>query len=167
MEILTLIAIFLGPISAVLITRIIDKKRNAHQQQLTIFRILMQNRRQPLSPAFVGALNLIEIEFNGNSSVVNAWKDLQNQLNTPQTEDHHQSWLEQVDKKQALLLDQMAKSLGFQIQQLDIYRGGYGPQAWLDNQIRQKTIQDLLASILEGKRGFPIELYKNEDNSNL
>jgi hypothetical protein len=70
MELLTLSAIFLGPIAAVIITRFIDHRRDKYNRKMEIFRKLMRTRRAKLSADHVEALNLIEIEFYKDRNVM-------------------------------------------------------------------------------------------------
>ena len=97
MEYLTIAAIVLGPIFAVIITRFIDSRRMARHRRLEIFRNLMASRSQPLSRDFVGALNLIEIEFHGRKNVIVAWRNLMDHFNTQisSQKDQQNIWIEQ------------------------------------------------------------------------
>ena len=72
----TIIAILAGPVLAVLVTRFTDRHREIRGRQWDIFRNLMRYRRTPLNPEFVGALNLVEVEFASNPKVIQTWKRL-------------------------------------------------------------------------------------------
>jgi hypothetical protein len=63
---LTVLAIVIGPIAAVAITRWLNDRRDQRNRRMDIFRTLMRTRRSPMSPDHVGALNLIEIEFSND-----------------------------------------------------------------------------------------------------
>ena|SRR5215207_3497083 len=71
-----LVATFVGPIAAVIITRWIDAAREKTQRRLVIFRTLMATRAVGLNPERVAALNMIQIDFANTPPVVNAWHDL-------------------------------------------------------------------------------------------
>src|SRR5207244_804584 len=64
---LTIAAIYLGPIAALKIQRRLDDERESKRRKLEIFKVLMSNRATPLSPAYVQALNLIDVEFTGSN----------------------------------------------------------------------------------------------------
>jgi uncharacterized protein DUF6680 len=66
------IATFAGPIGAVIVTRLIDRKRAQRDRQLDVFRALMRTRKGALQPDHVNALNLVEIEFHKVSTVLAA-----------------------------------------------------------------------------------------------
>ena len=65
----TIAAVFLGPIAAVLITRLIDNYRLRSDRRIDVFRTLMRTRKMKLTPEHVGALNVVEIEFHGERKV--------------------------------------------------------------------------------------------------
>jgi hypothetical protein len=75
---LTIFALIAGPVVAVYVTRWFDRSRAAKERQLDVFRELMRTRRGTLalSPDHVKALNLVEIEFYGSSSVLDAHRAL-------------------------------------------------------------------------------------------
>jgi hypothetical protein len=87
----TILAIYYGPIQALKIQRKLDEEREARNRKLYIFKTLMSNRVTRLSPNYVHALNLIDVEFTGNDdrekAVREAWKELldlfQNYKTTP------------------------------------------------------------------------------------
>ena len=56
--IVTIIALIVGPISAVFITRLLDDRRASRDRRWDIFRNLMRYRGTGLHAEFVGALNL-------------------------------------------------------------------------------------------------------------
>jgi hypothetical protein len=149
MESLAILAMFLGPVVAVLITRYIDSRRETRQRRWEIFRTLMGSRMMLTSADFVGALNLVEVEFQGQRPVLEAWKTLMEHYAKPEwnsgnKEAEERLTLELRDKL-ARLLHAMATSFGLKIDQLDIFRGGYLPRAWEENAAaNQKMNQDLL-----------------------
>ena len=63
MGLATVLAVLVGPVIAVLITRYFDNRRADEARKLDIFRTLMRTRRLPLHWDHVGALNLVEVEF--------------------------------------------------------------------------------------------------------
>jgi hypothetical protein len=75
---LTIIAIFLGPIVAVQLTRFLDDKKEERERKLRVFKTLMATRGVVLSWAYVEALNLIDLEFSSKRrkerEVIDAWK---------------------------------------------------------------------------------------------
>ncbi|MDC3312063.1 hypothetical protein OAW28_05360 [Alphaproteobacteria bacterium] len=76
LEALTILALISGPIFAVLVTRFIDHAVDRRKRKIAIFRDLMLYRRIPLSSGFVSALNLIELEFRKNKTVIDSFNEL-------------------------------------------------------------------------------------------
>src|SRR3546814_19133659 len=63
-EILTLIAVIVGPIVAVVITLWVDGRRRDREQKIIVLRLLLATRHIPADPRFLTAINLIPVEFN-------------------------------------------------------------------------------------------------------
>jgi Family of unknown function (DUF6680) len=158
--ILTIIAIFSGPILAVIVTRFIDHRRLKQTRRLEVFRTLMRTRRMRLNPDHVGALNLVEIEFYSEKAVIDSWKAYWNHLHPVlppnQTEVQQMQLIRDRDALLTKLLHAMAKSLRIDIEQLDILEGGYAPQGWLDDEMTEKQLRALTLDILSGRRGIPV-----------
>lgn len=156
----TIAAILVGPVIAVLITRWHDTRQAQKARQWAIFRSLMQQRRTPMNVEFVGALNLVEVEFAQVSEIVEAWKALLKKFEEISTASPDQ--LAQLDTQrsdaQARLLDETAKHLGIEVEQLDIYSGGYSPKGWAEQELEQSAIRRMFADIAIGRRAIPIEV---------
>jgi hypothetical protein len=144
------IATILGPILAVLVTRHIDGKRQIRERRLEIFRSLMATRRAPLAADKVKALNMVEVDFYGNSKVLVAHKDVMAHINT--TQGDVPQWNDRHRKLMTKLLSEMAISLGYELQQLDVLDGGYYPQGFADIEAEQREVRLGLIQTLTGKR---------------
>jgi hypothetical protein len=175
-EIITLIAILVGPVLAVFVTRFVDARREISGRRMDIFRTLMRTRRTPMIPEHVGALNLIEIEFAGKEKVLNAWRDLlthfgMQHTRNPDEEDsptineqergfrRHKFNTRLFGERQRLLaklLHAMAKTLRFKAEQLEIFEGGYTPQGWVDIDLQNFAIRDFVIDLALGRKMLPI-----------
>ena len=151
-----LAATFLGPICAVLVTRYIDERRDTRQRRLHIFRALMGTRRAQLAPEHIGALNLIEIDYRGCAGVLSAWGEYLRNLGTIIDERNANQTFRARQNLFVKLLSEMAKVLNLKIEQLEIFEGGYFPQASVDLEAQQAAIRKLFTEISEGKRALPI-----------
>jgi len=149
------IATFAGPICAVIVTRWVDNKRALRNRQLEVFRALMRTRKNAIQPDHVNALNLVEIEFHNAETVLSAYRDLMRHINSggagtdPQWTDKHRSFLTK-------LLSAMAANLGYKIEQLDVFEGGYYPSGWGTESEQQLAIRLGLLELLSGKRSLPV-----------
>lgn len=77
-DVLTIVAILLGPIVALQLQTMLDKSRTTRSRKLSVFKTLMTYRATTLAPHFVEALNVIDVEFTADSEkpVRDAWKVL-------------------------------------------------------------------------------------------
>ena len=181
---LTILAIFLGPIVAVSVTLFFDYRRNQRSRHMSIFNTLMRTRRTPIAPEHVGALNLVEIEFYKNPSIVTALKNLFSHFGTEHARNADERVgndmsLEEVARRNdafslrlfeerqrllAKLLHAMAKKLGFNLEQLEIFEGGYTPQGWSNDQLEERALRKMLSETFEGKRCLQVQLVEKMNN---
>jgi hypothetical protein len=78
------IATLVGPVLAVVVTRLVDDHRQRRARQMELFRALMAGRRTPLSIERVKALNLVEVEFYKKPEIEVAYSELMNHINIRQ-----------------------------------------------------------------------------------
>ena len=176
MGILTIVALLVGPVIGVGIARWIDVVRSKRERRMEIFRTLMRTRRSTMWPDHVGALNLVEIEFQDVPSIIKSWKDLfthlgqahprkigeltndnmEKQERDKRDDEYGIRLQEERQKLLAKLLHSIAKNLGFKIEQLDIFEGDYTPQGWDDIDLEQRAIRFYTLQLLRGKRTLPI-----------
>jgi hypothetical protein len=162
-ELLTLIALVAGPISAIFITRHLDDKRQYAARRMDVFRTLMRTRRTVLHPDHIGALNLVEIEYARDPAVLTAWKALFTNFGSSQGRLEAERTDGITDKReierQALLtklLHAMATSLGLKIEQLEIFEGGYTPQFWGNVESDQEVIRKFVVDLAHARAVVPI-----------
>lgn len=144
------IATILGPVLAVLVTRWADARRQTRERRLEIFRSLMATRRAPLAAEKVKALNMVEVEFYGVRKVLEGHKDVMVHINTQHTD--LEQWNDRHRKLMTKLLSEIAISLGYELQQLDVLDGGYYPQGFADIESEQREVRRALIQILTGNR---------------
>lgn len=144
------IATVTGPVLAVYITRRVDDERRVRERRLDVFRSLMATRRARLAPEKVRALNLVEIDFHGLTAIIEAHRQVMMHINTPQP--LPAGWVEHHQKLLTKLLSEMAKVLGYELEQLDVLEGGYYPQGFVDIELEQQTLRRALIEVLSGNR---------------
>jgi hypothetical protein len=98
----------------------------------------------------VKALNMAEIEFYGKESVEKAYRETMSHINTPAP--LPDGWGAQHQKHFTKLLTEMAKALGYNLQQLDVLDGGYYPQGLIDIEVEQQAVRRALVETLTGNR---------------
>jgi hypothetical protein len=153
-----LLATFLGPIAAVLVTRFVDRLRENNARRFSIFRTLMATRRSALSLEHIAALNQIELDFQKDAKVMTAYQAYMRHLGTPFDPKDNDRITHERQSLRTKILSEMAKSLRIKVEQLDIFEGGYVPQGHIDIEREQASIRRLLSAIADGSRSFPIEV---------
>lgn len=184
LDFLTLVAIFGGPVIAVILTRWIDERRATRHRRMDVFRTLMRTRRSPLHPDHVGALNLVEIEFFGNDKIINPLKklmqhfadnhhripdelvkdDMPNDEKSRRNQKFDLRLNEERNELRTILLHAIAKNLGFNIEQLEIFRGGYTPQGWDNVEFEQSIIRQYFVDLYLGRKTIPIEVIARQES---
>jgi hypothetical protein len=164
MALASIAAIILSPIWALKIQRRLDAERELRERKIAVFRTLMSFRATRLSPHFVQALNLIDIEFTSDSerSVREAWKELQ---------DHYNDWgrrtqderirdetflLERGDDLLAELLVRMGLSLGYKFDKVQIRKGAYYPEGLGNIELEQQALRRGFMTVLSGNAALPV-----------
>ncbi|RYH10394.1 DUF6680 family protein [Tropicimonas sp. IMCC6043] len=158
---ITTVAIVLGPILAVLISRQLQVRDRERERKLYVLRSLLSTRKAQLSQDRVMALNLIEIEFAGKKKILEKFNDLM------QTYSDRQKWEsgnanvlnavnEEVDRKSVLLIDEIARDLGYKFDQIKILSGGYYPKGLGVAEEQQQIIREFLVGLRQGKLLLPV-----------
>jgi hypothetical protein len=145
-------ATLLGPVLAVFVTRLIDRRRERRHRQTEVFRTLMRSRRSNLSPDYVHAFNIVEIEFAGVDPIENAHRDLLRHLNI---QSQLPDWSETLRRLQTRLMYAIAVHLG------------YAPVAWVAMEDHQRAILKAMTELLPGTRALPVEIIPPRDSSNV
>jgi hypothetical protein len=157
-EAVTVVAILLGPILAIQVSRFLEDYRERHQRREGIFKVLMATRATPLDSRHVEALNMIDIEFHGRDkkslNVVGAWRDYLDHLTTSGSSE---VWASKSRDLFVELLHKMAICLNYEFDKADIRKTSYFPTGLGQVQQLQQVIMSGLGEILSGQRGLPIE----------
>jgi hypothetical protein len=137
---LTILAIIIGPLAALLIQKRLENRRAKEDRKIKIFREIMANRASRISPAYVQALNGIETEFYGDTTVIEAWRSLIDFLNTPHNavdDPNSVRWNDRVTELLTDMLLRMAESLDYHFDTVTLKRNAYYPRGWNDIETEQ------------------------------
>ncbi len=166
---LTIVAILLGPIMAILVGVFLEKRRRNFQRKHHLFVTLMLNRATPASPDFVNALNMIEIEFyetnTKNEKVRDAWKALHDHLNNRNDDGSLELWLNERFDLQVDLLSAMGQALKYKFNKTDIKRSAYSPIAHEEIEADNRLIRTTLVKLLSGESYIPISFFQGEQDA--
>ena len=185
MEFLTISAILLGPVFAIVVANIIDSKRATHDRRMEVFRVLMRTRRSRLNSSHVSALNLVEIEFQKDENVIQAWQAYFEHLGSDHKRRNDELLSENMTLEQqrkidgqyqirttqeretllARLLYNMAKTMKYKIEAFDIFEGGYSPQGWAHVEFQNESIRKYVIELLLGSRVLPVKMFSAESET--
>ena len=165
MDIITVVAILLGPILAIQAQKIMEKLQEKKSRRLGIFKTLMSTRATPLDAQRVRALNLIDIEFEGSNkedkSILSQWKICLDHLNSgpsdPAASEYQADlkiWAEKLNELNGSLLQKIGNSLGYDFDEIQIKKGAYSPQAHVNIEQEQQTLRTELIGVLSGKKAL-------------
>ncbi|MBO6579051.1 MAG: hypothetical protein JJ871_11855 [Thalassospira sp.] len=168
LAIATLIAVLVGPILAVVVSRFIDAEREHSNRKWMIFRSLMSARRNQLSHEFVASLNLVEVEFHKEKRVTEKLQEFIKVFDRdePNNNAGWERFVSDRDTKLTQLLTEIAKSLGVNIEVIDIMKGGYTPRGWSNNEQLNQDTKIALLELIRGNRSLPVHVvtHTQEDN---
>jgi len=155
-DVLTLIAILVGPAFGAWLTRRLDDRREIQKRKFDVFRALMRTRKMPIHIDHVSALNLVEVEFIKHRDVISAWKtyltNLGESLPPVEEKDRYDAAIKRRDSLLTKLLHEIARALKVEIEQLSILEGNYIPQGWVDDDWEQRLVRRGLIDVLSGRR---------------
>ena len=165
---LVVIATLLSPLIAVQVTKLLDRRNQAREEQIKIFKTLMATRGLRLDPRHVEALNLIDVVFSSKKRteiiIRNSWKEYLDHLNKFY---HAESWISKRDELYANLLHSMATHLRFKFDKVNIKNEAYHPQAYSTLEDEHNAIRKGILDLLDGKRNlhmFVVNLPVQESN---
>jgi hypothetical protein len=158
-----------GPVVAVQTQKFIERAGDRKRRRQFVFITLMANRATRISPDFVKALNLIDIEFlpgrfgaGIDRKVIEAWRELFGELTHGTTPDADQasinSWNQRCDDKVVELLAVMSAAVGYSLTREQLRRGIYYPQGAAQREQAQLEILHGLRSVLNGQASIPMAI---------
>ncbi len=169
-EILTIIALFGGPLAAVQIQKYIEKFKERRDRKLYIFKTLMGSRGERVSFEHVRALNMIDIEFYNKKEITDAWENYLNSLEErADTSESRKVLAEKRNNMFVTLLNKMGKLLGYHFNEVYLKKRIYVPEAHEDNEEYQYFIKGAMKDLFSGKTSIPIKLVptKNTDEDQV
>ena len=162
---LAILAILAAPIVALQIQKYIEDRKEIRARKMQIFRTLMATRTTRLDVKHIEALNMIDIEFFKNNKITEAWKLLlDNFANYPQNsnEENYKSKLSSCAEKSDVLfvdlLSEIAKSLDYKFDKVQLKRNIYIPKGQANIIMDQEFMRHAFVEVLLGKRSIPIKV---------
>lgn len=158
-DIINIIAIIVSPVVAVVVGQILQDRRKKRSDKMEIFKTLMISRGLGWSTESVKALNIIEVVFSDDKSVLNQWKIYYDRLCV---ENPNEMELSKIKTEGDKLLDVMAKSLGYKEKVTwETIQKPYIPKGLSDNIIQQQQYQSAQLDIMNAASIY-FQQMKNE-----
>lgn len=160
------IAVFLGPIVAVQLTRYLDNRNELRNRKLDLFRTLMATRAYTVSWDHVNALNRIDVEFDSKvkkeKDVLDSWKSYLDLLNDKTL--NPESWnIRRIDLF-IDLLHKMALVLNYGFDKTHIKNSAYSPMAHGNVEEQIGEIRAGLIKLLNNDISLPISIHGVNSN---
>jgi uncharacterized protein DUF6680 len=153
-----ILAVLIGPIVAVQLTRYLDNRKEVRERKLQVFKTLMATRAYTISWDHVVALNRIDLEFDKNNkkekAVIEAWKEYLDLLGNKGITG--EAWVVKRIDLLVELLYKMALVLDYDFDKTHIKNSSYSPKVHGEIEDEQSLIRKGLIEIFGGKRVIPM-----------
>lgn len=155
-EYMTLGAVALSPTIAILVGRYLEDRRKHSDRRFEILKTLIATRSSRLDPEHVRALNLIDIEFSGNSKmeqeIRDKWQLYRQHLRTTRSPSNTSTWDQRTSDLLHDLLYSISQRLGYKLSRSGIESGSYYPDLYLNIEVTKLENLDLLNKKLRDPR---------------
>ncbi len=162
-DVLTVVAIVLSPLVAVLVSMWLQDRKEKRHRQYWVFATIVSNRHQKTTADVVQALNTIDIAFANDRTVRELWKDY---LEIAELDMSKASAAKRLEDKYVEMIHAMGRSLGLgdQVSQLQMSQI-YFPVG-LGNQLLQgQDIMDHALRVLKGEQALLVAVAPPSDES--
>lgn len=157
---LMILAVLLGPVIAVRLTRYLDNQKEIRERKVSIFKTLMATRAYTVSWPHVEALNRIDLEFDKShkkeKEVIESWKEYLDLLNNSSIP--IEQWSVKRVELLVELLHKMARVLDYDFDKTHIKNSSYSPRAHGETEDQQALLRRGLIEVLDGKRPLPMSI---------
>ena len=150
MTTISILAVLLSPLVAVLVTVYLQNRREKRNQKLWIFNTLIATRHSPIIEENVRSLNMIDIAFHDSPNLRKLWHEYFDMLANEGL--NNELGFSQRQKKNLEMITEMARVLGYgkAISHLDVdrvyYPIGLGTQSKRAEAIAEELLRVLKAS---------------------
>mgnify|MGYP003649228740 CR=1 FL=1 len=146
-------ATVVGPILAVMATRVVDYFREKSTRRYNVFVGLMTTRAIRLNFQHIEALNRVEVEFSNVPEIASALKRYMDLLDDPTSENDDGNVLLIRRRKRAFaeLVQAIGLKLRRTVDKLDLTEGGYYPAGLAELERLQNDNTEKLNEVLNGR----------------
>jgi len=165
-DIITIVAIVIGPIAAVQIEKFLERKRDSKNRKNNVFKTLMATRGTVLSFSHVEALNRIDLEFSDEKKykkIIDSWKEYFDNLSQKVTGEQLAVWSARNDELLANLLFEMGNKLNYEFDKVLIKRNIYSPIGHEKTEQEQQIIRQGILDLINGKISIPMSVIQDPE----
>lgn len=159
-DVVMVLAVFLGPIFAVRVSRHLDIEKGKAERKLSIFKTLMATRSYLSNWNHVEALNRIDLEFDKKKpkekDVIDAWKAYLDILNAGEMAPD--LWAQRRADLIVDLLHKMALVLSYDFDRTHIKNSAYSPRLHAVIEQQQSDIREKVLDLLDGRASLAIRI---------
>jgi len=164
------LATLLGPVLAVQAQKAVERARERGSRKSWVFHQLMATRAARVSSEHVQALNMIDLAFYGQKifgihrrskseqSVIDAWREYHDHLNTKVDDDALRIWHINGDELFINMLFAMADDVGYKFDRVQLKKGSYSPIAHGELEDQQRALRKLAIDVLAGDTSLKMEV---------
>jgi hypothetical protein len=164
------LATLLGPVLAVQAQKAVERARERGSRKSWVFHQLMATRAARVSSEHVQALNMIDLAFYGQKifgihrrskseqSVIDAWREYHDHLNTKVDDDALRIWHINGDELFINMLFAMADDVGYKFDRVQLKKGSYSPIAHGELEDQQRALRKLAIDVLGGDTSLKMEV---------
>lgn len=159
----TIAATLVGPVVAVAITLWYQGRDQAYQRRLSVFRSLMQWRANWLHAEWVGALNMVPVEFSGRPKILSALSALLDKLGDRGFAEGGEQLSAAYNRAETAfveLIQKLARDLKIDLNGFDPGGRVYAPTGWAAEQAAIQSLRADTTAIFRGERALKIEVAK-------
>ena len=131
-ELITIVAIVVGPIVAVAITLFFEGRRQERDRQNQTMRMLVSTRHLPGDPAYTTAINMIPVDFNRQRAIMAAWHAYIDSIRFRPSAENEDESLKQAISKQTKLIFEIMNFLGYRISETDLQATPYAAGGFIE-----------------------------------
>lgn len=131
-EVLTLLGVVVGPLSAVLVTLWSQARNAIRDRQLNTFRMLIGTRHVVADPGYSVAINMIPVDFNRQAKIMAAWERYMDTAYYKPSLENKERHERELTDKQTRLIFEISKHLSYRISESDLEKRSYASQSFVD-----------------------------------
>jgi hypothetical protein len=168
-DVLTLIALVLGPVMAVGIQLWFEKRRESRKRKLFVLDTLMSYRGRLVHTDNVRAMNMIDVVFYDSPSVRTRFKTLLAHLDSDamKAKPITAETLSRAEDLIVELISEIAKDVGYSFDHTAIKRQAYRPSAFNDEETYTAEVRVALMGLLQGREGIRVKVEQNAGDDGM